>query len=587
MAGGAWLKRYTLIRAQDRRFDNVKSSKRLIQALVESNLAARLLLNLAQYRQAAIFQVPEDEAHIKYLSSVIDESHQTVIQYLDLLWSNLNPPVFDTIVPSIPDLIDSYGLDPSIAFLIGRASLGHRIFPWKEGRSRKKEHAAKPVNDKEGDVNMSESNVQIEEPKDAETLQASEGDEPVSTHHAFNITSHGLATKSILLQKADDISLTRTAVTALQPIIKSVEAAVRPEVWQKISPELYVTFWALQLGDICFPEEVYVRERQRIMTEWQTLSSDRSDMSRKAVDRRTEKRKELMDLQGYLLDELSEHGLRKAKWKYYLTRLFQTALPESSAKADGVSDVLLEQCVLPRVLLSPADAEYTFRFIKALHEWNAPGFRLMSLYDRLFNANRLRSMIFACTVREAEYLGRFLKLILEDLSRWHRNEPVSGDKADKSSKDTSSLGAYDKEGKGTSTHPHFGFSVSVDDQGKPDTFVEHAQFRDLLFRWHKNLNIALKNCLGGSEWMHIRNAITVLKSVLDYFPAVDFMATQFTAQLQNISKREAAAKTLPQSEEGGRVDLSVAAQGAMSELQRRKSKWVMVQAFRQGTVSGN
>lgn len=380
------------------------------------------------------------------------------------------------------------------------------------------------------------------------------------------------------------MSLTRTTVNALQPIIESVRSTVRPEIWQKITPELYATFWALQLGDICFPEETYVRERQRIMNDWQMLSSDRSDMSRKAVDRRNEKRKELMDLQGYLLDELSEHGLRKAKWKYYLTRQFQSSFPDATAKADIISDILLEQCFLPRVLVSPADAEYTFRFIKALHEWNAPVFKLMSFYDRLFNANRLRSLIFTCTVREAEYLGRFLKLILEDLSRWHKNDPIPGDKDNKGTKDIPKLGAYDKEGKGPSEQPHFGFSLTVNDEGKPETFVEHAQYRDLLFRWHKNLNMALKNCLGGSEWMHIRNGITVLKNVLDFFPAIDFMAAQFTTQLQNITKREAAAKTSPDCEESERVDLSVAAQGAMSELQRRKSKWVMVQAFRQNAV---
>ncbi|KAG5921097.1 hypothetical protein E4U42_005990 [Claviceps africana] len=566
MAGGAWLRRHTLIRAQDRRFDNAKSSKRLMQALEKSNLATRLLLNLAQYRQAAIFQVPEDEAHIKYLSTVVDDSHQILIQYLDFLWSNLEPNAFDATVPSISELIQSYGLDPSLAFLIGRTSLAQRIFPWKESKNKKKEVAAKSTTDKEGDVDMSEAKVQSEEPPVVGDLDPTDiAEEP----------------------KSGGVSLIRTTISTLQPIIDSVQATLRPEVWQKISPELYATFWALQLGDVCFPEEVYIRERQRIMSEWQTLSSDRSDMSRKAVDRRNEKRKELMDLQGCLLDELSEHGLRKAKWKYFLTRLFQTSFPDPSAKPDGISDVLLEQCVLPRVLMSPADAEFTFRFVKALHEWNTPVFRLMSFYDRLFNANRLRSLIFTCTVREAEHLGRFLKLVLEDLSRWHKNEPLSAEKEPKGAKGASKLGAYDHEGKGTAEHPHFGFALTLNAEGKPETFVEHAQFRDLLFRWHKNLNMALKNCLGGSEWMHIRNGITVLKCVLDYFPAVDFMATQFTAQLQNITKREAGAKTAPDSEEGGRVDLSVAAQGAMSELQRRKSKWVMVQAFRQNSVAAS
>ncbi|KAH6838542.1 hypothetical protein B0I37DRAFT_419475 [Chaetomium sp. MPI-CAGE-AT-0009] len=51
------------------------------------------------------------------------------------------------------------------------------------------------------------------------------------------------------------------------------------------------------------------------------------------------------------------------------------------------------------------------------HEFSTPNFRLISLYDRIFNHNRLRTIIFTCTVREAEHLARFLKLILGDLSK--------------------------------------------------------------------------------------------------------------------------------------------------------------------------
>lgn len=586
MAGGSWLRRHTLLRAQDRRFDNATSSKLLIQALVNSKLASRLLINLAQYRQAAIFRVPEDEAHIKYLSSMVDESHQTLIQYLDFLWSNLDHTSFDAIVPSIPKLMTVFGLDTSLAFLIGRASLAHRMFPWKEtGTKRDVVQARKPPTDREGDVAMVDPKPPeevINGPAPPEVLENDDAQvcsctaSPQAYH--LSILTNGLS------QKSDETSLSRTASAALQPIIDSVRAVVRPQIWRRLSPELFATFWALQLGDVCFPEDIYVKERQRIMSEWQAISSDRSDMTRKGLDRKAEKRKELMDLQGYLLDELSEHGLRKAKWKYFLTKLFQTAFPDPTATVDSVSDILLEQCFLPRTLIAPADAEYTYRFIKALHDWNAPVFRLRSLYDRLFNANRLRTLIFTCTVREAEYLGRFLNLILADLSRWHKNEPTPGEKEGKTFKDGARLGAYDKEGRGTSDQPRLGFALTLNEQGKPQSFVDHAQFRDLLFRWHKNLNTALKNCLGGSEWMQIRNAMTVLRAVLDHFPAVDFMATQFTAQLQKIAKREAAPKLAPESEEGDRVDLSVAAQGVMSELQKRKAKWVMVQAFRSNAV---
>lgn len=586
MAGGASLRRHTLIRAQDKRFENFKSSHRLIQALCDSKLAARLLINLAQFRQAAIYKVPEDEAHIKYLSSTVDDSHQTLVQYLDFLWSNLGPATFDTIVPSIPILMGSYGLDTDLAFLIGRSSLAHRMLPWKESKAKKDAAQAsrRPGTDKEGDVKMSDAKPQGTEAAPPEESDNQQVEAPPSLLGATSHAHRQILTR-MLLQKPDDASLSRTALTVMGSIIELVKDKMPAAVWRKMTPELYITFWALQLGDLCFPEDVYVKERQKIVSEWQTLANDRSDMSRRAVDRKMEKRKELMDLQGYLLDELSEHGLRKAKWKFYLSKMFQNGAPDATVNADSVSDILLERCFLPRVQLSAADAEYSFRFIKALHDANAPGFKLMSLYDRLFNANRLRIIIFACTVRETEYLGRFLKLVLEDLARWHKNEPSPVEKDSKVLKDAVRPGAYDREAKGTVDQPRLGFALTVNEHGKPETFVEHAQFRDVLFRWHKNLNVALKSCLSGAEWMHIRNAITVLNAVLDYFPAVDFMATQFTMQLQRITKREAAAKVTPESEEGGRVDLSVAAQGAMSELQKRKPRWVMVQAFKSNVVS--
>ncbi|UKZ56856.1 hypothetical protein TrVGV298_010700 [Trichoderma virens] len=545
MAGGDRLRRHTLIRGQDKRFDSVRSSKRLIQALTDSKLAARVLLNLAQYRQSAIYQVPEDEAHIKYLSALVDDSHQILIQYLDFIWSNLEPSAFDALVPSINELILSYGLDTSIAFLIGRSSLSHRLYPWgqREAESSKEntQTTQQEATDKEGDISMGD------ESKDKSGLAVSTNDEQVGIDDPSSGPRSTADTKQ--KQKFDDLALT---LSPLQPIVEAVKETVRPEVWQKINPELYAVFWALQLGDLFCPEDMYKEEKDRLESEGQAILRDRSDMSRRGQERKNEKRQELLKQQLSLSMELKEHRLRKTKWMDCLTEQFQA-------------------------LLSPADAEYTYKFILALHELRAPNFKLMSLYDRLFNANRLRSLIFTSSVREAEYLGRFITLILRDLSRWHKNETTEKGRP---SKDQPRLGAFDKEGKGPSDRPYLGFAVSLKEDGEPDTLMEHAQFKDLLFRWHKNLNTALKSCLAGTEWMHIRNALTVLKAVLDYFPAIDFMATQFTTQLQKITKQEAASKTAAENEEGHRVDLSVAAQGAMSELQKRKSKWVMVQAFR-------
>lgn len=168
MAGGEFLRRSTLIRGQDVRFESPKSSQRLIKALTDTQLAAQLLLNLAQYRQAALFQVDEAEAHIKFLSSLVDDSHRILIQYLDFLWSNLEPATFDQLVPSISDLMTTYGLDAGLAFLIGRISLSHRMFPWKAKEKKEKEKPA--VIDKDGDATMADGTPKVpsQEPEPAE-----------------------------------------------------------------------------------------------------------------------------------------------------------------------------------------------------------------------------------------------------------------------------------------------------------------------------------------------------------------------------------------------------------------------------------
>ena len=51
---------------------------------------------------------------------------------------------------------------------------------------------------------------------------------------------------------------------------------------------------------------------------------------------------------------------------------------------------------------------------------------------------------------------------------------------------------------------------------------------------------------------------------------------------KTITEREAVSKNAPESEHGHRVDLSVTAQTTYSELQKRKSKWILVRAFRPG-----
>ncbi|KAK3687381.1 transcription factor/nuclear export subunit protein 2-domain-containing protein [Podospora appendiculata] len=548
MTGGEVLRRETLISLGDKRSVSTRSADRFMKAMVNAKLAGSFLVNIAQYRQNAIYKVLDSNAHIKYLATLVDDTHLVLLQFLDLVRSNLDEDTFNRLVPGVIQLMRDFGLEAGLAFMIGRASLRSGMKNPKSIReSPKDSQTVKAAADIDGDVSMESASEEVPEKAAADEKEG----------------------------RGTDNSLSKV-VNALQSVIDEIPSVLPDRTWRYLSPAGYVFFWSLQLGDLSFPMESYTAETHRLGKQLEAVRKDRTDMSRAGTDQRVKKQKDIMDRQQLLIQEKIREYELFSKTKLQIIRQFPSWFPAGMAKADAASDTLLEECILPRVRLSPLDAEYCFRLVKYLHECSASNFKLMSLYERLFNHNRLRAIIFTCTVREAEHLGRFLRHVLGDLSKWH---------GDKNAYEKEAFGPKDSQG---NKGPRLGFASAFGDDGKPTAFVEHDAFRDLLFRWHKELNTALRSCLNGLEWMHIRNAITILKSVIDFFPAINFMADKFLDQLKTITEREGApARGGAESEHEHRVDLSVTAQTAYSELQKRKSKWILVQAFRPAKMGDN
>ncbi|KAI1430387.1 transcription factor/nuclear export subunit protein 2-domain-containing protein [Xylaria sp. FL1777] len=545
LSGGELLRRQTLAGLGDKRYESERSASRLMKALLQTNMASQLLINMAQYRQSAIYKLPEDEAHIKYLATVIDDSQQALVQYIELLRHNLSPEEFDTRVPSIPSLMTDLGLDANLAFLIGRASLTYYL----TGPGDKV--PVKQAVDVEGDVPMDAGDNSV-----GPSVAEKSSENTVTEAEASEGSSEQLPSSIVPGQSSDRF------LDVLNPIIEAVKPLLPQSIWSKISPEFFVLFWALQTGDLDVPIDSYKAEFAKLDKERDELKRDRSDMSRSGANRKEAKMAAIERLSKEVPDEASICKERVTKTKLLLIKQSPIWF-NSSAKADSVVDTLIEECLLPRTLLSPGDADFCHRIIRFLHFNRVSNFKLSSLYNRLFNVNRLRSMIFGCTVREAEFLGRFIKLTLGELSVWHAKREV-----------------YEKEAIG---HGRLGFATTLDESGKPVMFMAHDEFRDLLWTWHRNLFAALKVCLGDTEWMHIRNAITILKSGLEYFPSVDFMGRQLNASLAKIAEREAATKSDSDDGQGHRVDLAVTANTAISALKKRSTKWVMVQEFRPNT----
>jgi len=550
LTGGDLLRRQTLIHLGDKRFESDKSATRFMNSLKKTRLASQLLVNIAQYRQSAIYKVPESEAHVKYLATVLDDSQQALVQFVELLRHNFTPTEFDALIPNVPSLLLDFGLEPALAFLIGRGSLSYLM----TGAGR-----AVPIDGSLVAVVDSEDTTMAMAEADA----AESPEEPLVVEDAMvldekKVTAAQSEPSQIAARKTDRF------LEVLEPTIAAVRELLPPQTLEKISPEFFALFWSLQTGDLAVPRPSYNAESVYTAKELEEVRRDRTDMSRNGETKREKKTAALQQMQRDLLAEINACKERLGKTRLLLIKQSSMWFPAPVDKSNAVSDTLIEECLMPRLLLSPADAEYCHSLVLFLHANQVPNFKLVSLYDRFFSVNRLRAMIFGCSVREAECFGRFIKLTLGNLSGWHGKKALFESEAI-------------KEGR-------LGFATAFDEDGKPVTQMDHDSFRDLLWTWHRNLAAALKNCLNGSEWMHIRNAITVLKSGMEYFPAVNFMGKQFLQILGTIAEREAATKNDTEDGSSHRVDLSVTANTALSALKKHSNRWVIVQDFRSNTT---
>jgi THO complex subunit 2 len=215
---------------------------------------------------------------------------------------------------------------------------------------------------------------------------------------------------------------------------------------------------------------------------------------------------------------------------------------------DNIDDMhlhLLEQCFLPRALLSSLDALYSFTMLKLLHDFGTPGFSTVNLLGRLMNKQKLAAVMFQCTAMEAQHFGRFLCELLKLLQGWH-----------------SSQATYEKEAHGASKQLP-GFQKS-----KSKEFIDFEDFRRLFYNWHSYLNGALQMCFESGEYMHIRNGIIVLRAIVPVFPIVNFMGHNMVKHVTALSNEES------------RQDLKLAAMSLLGPLKNREKQWILPQAFR-------
>ncbi|KAL6718695.1 THO2 plays a role in transcriptional elongation [Lecanora helva] len=561
MAGGELLQSQILLQLLDRRHESRTTAKRLMKSLTESQMAGQILVSLAQERQTGIFRIEEPDAHPKLLGNLFDQLHRIIVQYLDLLRSNLTIKQFDQFVPGVANLMADFGIDPSIAFWISRPSINAAVLEYDTligkrssdvGRSPPKDLVEEAS--KEG-IEIAGVTDAVVDDKSARTEDAMDVSTP-TVDGATDIETDNKEPKASKEVLPEGLESSKDAAPAQQlwhPVLREVMESVIPalpkDTYEIVGLPFYVTFWYLSLSDFQPPMSSYVEEINRQTKKIQSINSDRSDVSIAGTRKKEQQKHDLNDLQDRLRSESTAQINLYQKVRARNLKEKNHWFAGLWGKWDALNVALIEHCFFPRIVMSPLDALYTFKMFTFLHSNGATNFRTMGVLDQIFREKRLTSMLFLCSAKEAENLGRFFNEILRLLSRWHADKAV-----------------FEKEAFGTKRELP-GFTLKMSTDKSQFVFLDYEDFRRILLKWHRNLSFAIKGCISSGEYMHIRNAVNVLNNIHQHFPAVNWMGQNLLNSITELSTSEK------------REDLKVAAMSVMGALKRREKDWVLPQAF--------
>lgn len=571
MSGGELLQAQTLMQLLDRRHECRGTGKRLARCLMESRIGGQLLIAIARERRRCVFSVPDEDAPSKLLGNVFDEVHRILTQYLDFLRSSFSTSEFDTLVPPVADLIVESKIEPGIAFWISRPSINAAMAEYDAKNAVKTPELKKSTKE----LSEPDSRIELEAVNSGEDVEmtleetlpdsnGAKGNDTVATPQNGALEDG----KSEPESKGGD-KLAENGLTALSesitPVVQSTVHGAHPvlismmdkvcstlpkDLWQMMSKSFYVTFWQLALGDLHVPQDQYEEEVKRLRKRKIAINNFQTDPKA-----REKEMKAVDDLEDHLSREQKEHIKHYTITRQRLTKDKNSWFAGAWSKLAELNTALIEYCFFPRILISPMDALYTFRIIKFLHASGALNFRTVGVLDHFFKEKRLTSMLFLCTAKEAENLGRFLNEVLRDLGRWHADEGVYIREAHGSGKDGVN-------------HSLRGFCRKSAEKTDDCIFLGYEDFRRLLLKWHINLYKALKACFRSGEYMQIRNSINVLKSVVLHFPAVTWMGKILGESIALVTQKELK-----------RMDLNIAATSLLVNLRRREKEWVIPQAF--------
>ncbi|KAK0490679.1 transcription factor/nuclear export subunit protein 2-domain-containing protein [Armillaria novae-zelandiae] len=508
---------------------SLKGPSRLGKTLVDSGLALPLLIQVAQQRQSSIYKAPD--AHLKSLASLYDTTHGVLLQYLELLTSPSVVPAEDyanKIIPPIRELGEKYGICAPICMQIVRPVLHDALLKTALAKDEQNRLASE-----EAEKRLKAALTAKREPSAAVSRVASPAVVSTNPSEANDEAKAEPGNDDVTMEvepAATSIAPESPWVPELAALFDEVKRIAPERAINTIGPGFYLTFWQLSTYDLSPPMAKYDEEGAALRT-----LSRQEDSRYVAADRSADRQKRLTaaahrskrdrynQLVNTLNRELKQQIISREYTQKRLAQEKQFWFAHLSSKRNlALVEAMLEHCIYPRCLLSPMDADYTAQMIRLLHTQGTPGFQTIVCYNLLLSDD-VKVVLFSCSEYEARNYGRFLHAILTDLYKWHSDEQAW-------SLDNRST----VKGK-TVIHPGF--------QNRPGQtgHISHLEFQKLLRKWHMKLVGAFIDSIETGEFMHVYNAILVLKEILPLNHAMEkFLENEKRGDLMILGRAYAA-----------------------------------------------
>lgn len=462
-AGGNTLRALTISRQLK---SHHRSASALYSSLVQNDLVLSLYVLLQQHKQHVIYR--SETGNLAVLGSWLDKLQTTIVQLMDFVSG------------ATPDNQEYLKLLASVPDLAGNFHLGHGAALWALSRSLQLTQAAGLLN--------------------SASPGATSADDSASSTSDDSAPAGAMAVDSEAMDGKEEPEAGNPAPFKIEaskygppaPILETAQRLLPEEVWQYITPNLFMTFWGLGLYDLHLPQEAYEAHIKATETQLVELEQDRvnggSAESRKAQDR-------LRDTLAKLRAELKEQSksTQECLLRMKLDRRNWFAVPAGSGSEESLlcTEAFMTTCILPRMLMSSADAVFCGKFLRLLHQVGAE--HLPYVFSVHTVVRILGAMLSSCTPFEATRIGRFLQVLFAQVQLYRTDRVL-----------------YNRECTDNLAFWRAG-------PGEPP--ADHNQFTMTVYRWHKLLLRMFLNKLSDSS--NALNALLLLNQIQKYFPVIE------------------------------------------------------------------